>query len=233
MAKKEKRRLTDRLVRRVYYKYFARNLLYELQIRARDRSADYVESRMGAAVILERHGDVLRYAAEHAPKEGLCLEFGVATGNTLTILAEALARSQPGREVHGFDSFEGLPEDWAGHVERRGAFRRADLPKVPANAKLHVGLFDQTLPGFVDANPGPVALIHMDCDLYSSTKTVLDALADRIGPGTVILFDEYFNYPNWEQHEFRAWQEFVTARGLSYEYLAFGANEGRVVVRVT
>jgi len=52
-------------------------------------------------------------------------------------------------------------------------------------------------------------------------------LADRIVPGTIILFDEYFNYPNWERHEFKAFQEFVTDRAASYPYLGFFASTGR------
>ncbi len=230
MAKHDKRRLTERLFRRIYYKYFARNLLYELQIRARASSADYVEAHMREAIIFERHPNILQYGIEISPPEGLYLEFGVATGNTIAVLADALG---PDRVIHGFDSFEGLPENWAGHVERRGAFgRKRQAPKVPANVILHQGWFDGTVPAFAAAHPGPAAFIHMDCDLYSSTETVLDALADRIVPGSVILFDEYFNYPNWRHHEFKAWHEFTAARDLAYDYVAFTAQEGRVLVRV-
>ena len=46
----------------------------------------------------------------------------------------------------------------------------------------------------------------------------------------MIVFDEYFNYPNWRNHEYKAWQEFVSEAGLDYEYLAFAHNQ--VVVRV-
>jgi len=228
--KQDKRSLTERLIRRIYYKYYARNLLYELQIRARSGSADYVEAHMTEAVIIERHAKILRYGIEISPSEGLYLEFGVATGNTITALADALG---PDRVIHGFDSFEGLPENWTGHVEQLGSFGRdGELPKVPANAILHQGLFDETVPAFAAAHEGAVAFLHMDCDLYSSTKTVLSALGDRIVSGSVLLFDEYFNYPNWRNHEFKAWQEFVAARDLTYDYLAFTAQEGRVLVKV-
>ena len=79
-------------------------------------------------------------------------------------------------------------------------------------------------------NPGPVAFIHVDCDLYSSTKTILSLLAPRLVSGSVILFDEYFNYPNWEQHEFKAFQEFVAASAVKYTYLAFARQQ--VAVRI-
>lgn len=43
---KSGKNLTERLVRRIFYKFYARNLLYELQLRARSSYADYVEKHM-------------------------------------------------------------------------------------------------------------------------------------------------------------------------------------------
>jgi hypothetical protein len=124
-----KRSLTDRLVRRVYYKYFARNLLYELQMRARAEAADYVQARMADALIFEKPDALLRFCLAETPP-GAILEFGVAGGYSITRIAHAVK----GRPVHGFDSFEGLPENWSGHLTLRGAFDRGGrLPAVPAN----------------------------------------------------------------------------------------------------
>ena len=222
--------LTERLVRRVFYKYYARNLFYELQLRARSSSADYVEKHMADAVIFWRLDEILNYCVRQAPAEGLLLEFGVASGKSINTIAAA-AR---GRTVHGFDSFEGLPEDWSGHVETRGSFsRKGELPKVRSNVRVHKGWFNDTLKKFREECPGPVAFLHIDCDLYSSTREVLQGLADRLRVGTVIEFDEYFNYPNWRQHEFRAWQEFVRDHGIEYRYLAMTVSDGRVAVVIT
>jgi hypothetical protein len=55
-------------------------------------------------------------------------------------------------------------------------------------------------------------------------------LADRCVAGTIILFDEYFNYPNWEVHEYKAFQEFVTKYAVKYRYLAFARQQ--VAVRI-
>jgi len=63
---------------------------------------------------------------------------------------------------------------------------------------------------------------------YSSTKTILDLLAPRLAKGSVILFDEYFNFPNWEQHEFKAFQEFVEEHRVKYTYLAFARQQAAV-----
>ena len=51
MAKK--RNVWEAFVRRLYYKYFSQNILYELQIRARNEAVDYVQNNMNDAVIFE------------------------------------------------------------------------------------------------------------------------------------------------------------------------------------
>ena len=112
---------------------------------------------------------------------------------TLNFIASLL----PG-QIHGFDSFEGLPEDWRqGH--EKGTFAVGHLPRVRPNVRLYKGWFEDTLPAFREQYPGPVAFLHLDADLYSSTKTVLDILGEGIVPGTVIAFDEFFNYPGWRK----------------------------------
>lgn len=101
---------------------------------------------------------------------------------------------------------------------------------MPANVRLHRGWFDDTLRKWLEDNPGPVAFVHVDCDLYSSTRTIFSLLGARLVPGTVILFDEYFNYPNWEKHEYQAFQEFVADRCVKYSYLGFARQQ--VAVRI-
>jgi len=224
----EKGPLIQRLVRRVYYKYYARNLLFELQIRARADSADYVQANMTEASVFEDAEAFLRDCLARAPA-GAILEFGVAGGRSITVLAKAA----DGRVVHGFDSFEGLPEDWSGHMERRGAFgRKGALPKVPANVRLHKGWFKDTIGGWLAANPEKIAFLHVDCDIYSSTRDVLWSLRERLQVGSVVVFDEYFNYPNWRRHEARALKEFVDEFGVRYRYIAFTARDGAVAIEI-
>jgi hypothetical protein len=164
--------------------------------------------------------------AQQVPQGGLVLEFGVATGRSIRHWAQMF----PTRDIYGFDGFEGIYEDWngmrAGHFARPGQ----KPPPVPANVKLVVGRFDQTLPGWCETHPGPASLIHIDCDLYSATCDVFEHLRTRIQTGTIIVFDEYWNYPDWQQHEFRAWQE----QQIPYEYIGYvhGGNYQPVAVRV-
>jgi hypothetical protein len=106
---------------------------------------------------------------------------------------------------------------------------------VPGNVALYKGWFDQTLPMFVPQHDAAAAFLHIDADLYSSTKTILDVFhaAKKIIAGTVIVFDEYFNYPGWQEHEYKAWKEFVAASGVKFEYLGMAPCHYSVAVRVT
>jgi hypothetical protein len=189
-------------------------------------SAEFYEEEMINAIAYDSHLALLTHALEIAPAEGLALEFGVASGKTINHLA-----SKTGRRVHGFDSFEGLPEAWRTGFPQ-GAFKQ-QLPAVPANVSLHKGLFSDTLPQFLIENSGRTALLHIDCDLYSSTVCVLEALTKTINSGTVIVFDEYFNYPGWKLHEHRAWNEFVARTGLTFRFDSFVRGHQQVCVVVT
>lgn len=214
--------------RKLLHKLFVNDLWLDVRLAAKRDSVEYVLAHMADAAVRRDRYDLLEFALRAAPADGLVLEFGVAKGASLRHLAGLTPRM-----VHGFDSFEGLPSGWAGTAEGAGAFStKGRLPKLPGNARLHVGWFDATLPGFLGGAVGPVALLHVDCDIYASTRTVFSFLVDRIVPGTVIVFDEYFNYPGWRLHEFKAFQEFVAETGRSYCYLAYSAERGHVAVRI-
>jgi len=170
---------------------------------------------------------VLGHAAEAAPPGGQVLEFGVYQGLSIRFIADSM--SAP---VHGFDSFRGLPKAWKAD-EAAGSYDAGGrIPEVPDNVELHAGWFEQTLPPFVANHPQPVRLMHIDCDIYSSTATVLRHTAGLLRPGSIVVFDEYGGYPGWRGHEFRAWRETVMARSLRYEYLAFNLLARKTAVRV-
>jgi len=161
--------------------------------------------------------------SSQVPQGGLIMEFGVATGRSIRHWAQMF----PTHDIWGFDGFEGIYEDWNGM--RAGHFAQ-EPPPVPDNVKLVVGRFDQTLPTWLSHHPGRASLIHIDCDLYQATVDVFKNLRPRIQSGTIIVFDEYWNYPDWPQHEFRAWQE----QNIPYEYIGHvhGGNYQPVAVRV-
>lgn len=190
-------------------------------------SYQYARDHMDGKPRFPSREDLLSYAIDTATVDGLLLEFGVFSGQTINLIAEK--RSQ--QPVYGFDSFEGLPEQWMPGASA-GHFAVNSLPAVRENVELVVGWFDRVLPTFLDNHPGNVSLLHVDCDLYSSTQTVLTQLRTRIVPGTVIVFDEYFNYPDWKRHEYLAFQEYVKFNRIRYEYIGLVPSFEMVAVKI-
>jgi len=168
---------------------------------------------------LWRHAFTARVAS------GLGVEFGVWRGRSIRFFASVSKET-----IYGFDSFEGLREDWKGWEIPKGAFRLGGvLPPVPANVTLIKGWFDETLPPFLREHPEPFSFVHIDCDTYEGASIVLSVAQDRFRKGTVV-FDEYFGYRGWRMGEFKAWQQFVAVRGISYKYLAFRDQTVSLVV---
>lgn len=154
--------------------------------------------------------DPLEYALETSlPSEAVIAEFGVYCGRTI----RRIATQFPQHDVFGFDSFCGLPERWRDGYDA-GTFDMHGLPPsdLPSNVTLVKGLFEDTLPVFAQAcGHRPLLFLHIDCDIYSSTATVFNALKDMFRDGTVIVFDEAFNYQGWQDHELKALYEFLSA----------------------
>lgn len=162
--------------------------------------------------------DALRYCLKRVPidPKGIIGEFGVYKGKTLRLIA----RRFPTAEIFGFDSFEGFPDDgrtdWKQDFSLEGA-----LPEVPANVSLHKGFFEDTLPGFVAENGTRYfSLLHIDCDIYSSTKTVFSLCRPMIQSGCVIVFDELLHYNEFLENEMLAFYEFVRETGATFEWVA-------------
>ncbi len=170
---------------------------------------------------------VLEWAINAAPRGGLCVECGVYWGRSIRQLAG-------GRDtVHGFDSFAGLPEAWK-PGEPAGAYSTGGrLPPVPQNVLLYRGWFDQTLPEFVAAQSAPLDLLHVDCDLYSSTVTVLEAFAPLIRKNTLLVFDDYLGFAGWREHEHRALADFCQQSGMQFRYAAAAILGREVAIQVT
>ena len=192
--------------------------------RARASALDYVDAHMPRAMMFSSREPLWKLAVRDIKSNGLAIEFGVWEGYSIKFFAKYF------QMVYGFDSFLGLQEDWAGHDMVKGSFDlKGVLPSVPANVHLVPGWFDQTIPEFLQKHPGNFSFVHVDCDTYEATTTILSLIGDRLQSGTVLVFDEYFGFPGWQQGEYRAWQEFV-ARGLKYEYI--GCSEYAVALRL-
>lgn len=183
-------------------------------------------------IVLERHIH---------DSSGLFLEFGVYKGRSLSVIARHL-QSLGGGHVYGFDSLRGLPSAFLGGAglsdkselgeDLPAGHFQADLEEVEMedNAELVIGYFNETLPGFLEGRlpngnapaPEPLRLVHLDCDLASSTLEVLMALAPLITPGCVVVLDDFVNFYGFREATFKGFEEFIRS-GLGpqrYEVLA-------------
>ncbi len=153
---------------------------------------------------------------------GWAIEFGVYSGYSLELIAARMP-------VIGLDSFEGLPEDWRAGFPK-GKFAVDRLPHT-AGAMILPGLFDVTLPNLHKVGLPSLGLVHIDCDLYSSTVTALEGVLDYISPGTYVVFDEYHGYPGSEFHEEKAWKEFCARHMVLANTVAEGEQERAFVIQ--
>ena len=200
------------------------DILTIANIQAAFESAKYYSEKMNKAVNFENDLSLLTHAMSIRELDGHILEFGVASGRTINHISSLVSQ-----KVYGFDVFTGLPETWRTGFPT-GTFGMQELPHVNNNVLLVVGMFEDTLNNFLESNHEPISLLHIDCDLYGGTKTIFDKLGNSIKSGTVIVFDEYFNYPGWIQHEFKAFQEFVEYKKIKYRYDSFVSKHQQVCV---
>jgi hypothetical protein len=172
------------------------------------------------------------------PKFKHVLEFGVCRGGTIRTIRQELDDSFL---VFGFDSFQGLPEAW---VDKHGKVvvppeyfsTNGVIPDVHG-VKFYAGWFSDTLKDYIKIAQ-PIALLHIDSDLYSSAKEVLVALNDHIVPGTIIVFDEWFyrHDARYDDHEQKAYNEWISEFDRRCEIVAFvdktTSGEERKIMRV-
>lgn len=156
----------------------------------------------------------LNFGISNISVHGLICEFGVHKGNSINVIANRL----PDKIIYGFDSFQGFPED--GRSDWQKDFK-TDVPKVNKNIQLVVGFFTDTLDSFLQEKNSKIALAHIDCDIYSSTKTIFDSFAvhDSIQDGSVLVFDELINYKTALWNELLAFYRFLFENGYDAEWL--------------
>lgn len=144
----------------------------------------------------------------------LMLEFGVWRGESMAYLLQANTSEKS--RFFGFDSFEGLPEDWRGMAAERFD-RDGELPDIDDDRLRFVkGWFRDTLPGMLDELEalavGRSLIVHFDADLYSSSLYLLFILGTRF-KSYHFIFDEFSG------HETRALFNFAQATGAKADFL--------------
>lgn len=203
------------------------DLLYHRRLQATKETLQFIEDHLKGITCIDMSQNkkaMLDYLIPQINPKGLIIECGVFKGRTINHIAKKI----PNRTIHGFDSFQGLPNDWE-FLPKNTFNLNGVMPKVEKNIVLHKGLFSDTLPKFNQTTDESIAFLHVDGDLYSSAKTILDSFDRKIIPGTIILFDEFFNFPGWQEHEYKAWSEF--SNNIKYDFIAY-TNHTQVALKI-
>jgi len=131
----------------------------------------------------------------------------------------------PLSKLHGFDSFEGLPESWELAIEKGRFATGGSIPVVDdPRVQFFKGWFSDTLPEYI--LPAHKCLfVNFDADIYSSTKTVLDFIEPHVALGTYFYFDEFQS----REHEMKAFDEFLSTTGHSFRCIAADRGLNRVL----
>lgn len=193
----------------------------------------FVQTTLKSAIAMKSDAEILRFASDQVKVDGLFIELGTYKGRSTNFLAAL----NPHKIIYTFDSYKGLPKSWdrGNLTASKGLFswpEEEPLPHFLLNVELKMGWFSETLPRFVELQEEPIAFIHVDCDIYESCLEALNILGEKMVDGTLLLFDEFYNYPNYKNHEYRAFQEFLDKFSFSPEYLAFNENHEQVAVQL-
>ncbi len=151
-------------------------------------------------------------------------EFGVWRGESFKYLINTFKKG------YGFDTFEGLPEDW--HQTKQGSYSAERIiPNIDGGTFI-AGKFEDTLPTFFAESRPMASIINFDADLYSSTLCALNYSKPVINKDTILIFDEFIINENWEQDEYKALNEFCSNNNLTYEVLAISYMTKQVAVKL-
>lgn len=173
------------------------------------------ESWLQNAKPLNSEIEVLRLASEAASGDRFYLVVGVYGEKAIN----SIATLNPNQSIYGFDTYQDA----------------SNLPHICSNVSITSGRYDKTIPAFKESllNGSPLALLYLGSDTYDTCVMVLENLEENIVNGTIVVFEGFYNYPEYIEHEFKALNEFLAKRNLAAEYLAYNVNHTQVAVRIT
>lgn len=147
-----------------------------------------------------------RYYLQVNRISGVYAEFGSFGGNTFRMSLNTLGLyGKPNKIDHfySFDSFKGMPEPEG--IDKQKIWRvgmssisEENFLKMMKKDKKRIstikGFFEQSLKVFKFPYNTKIALAYVDCDYYSSTKTVLEFLTSYLSHGMILAFDDWDCY---------------------------------------
>jgi hypothetical protein len=201
-----------------------RTTFTELEKLARRESAEYIYNNLRKAILFENAYDYWSHLISKVLHTGLLMEFGVYYGNSINHIARQLSENNDKRIIYGFDSFEGLSENFGGTgLGERAMSLNGKMPDVLSNVHLIKGWVEDTFVPFLDkieSDEKSIAYMHLDMDVYTATKWVLENSIEFLRPGTIIDFDDLLGFPGWKEGEYKALKETLDHQ-VKYEHIAY------------
>lgn len=143
-----------------------------------------------------------------------------------------------GRHVWLFDSFQGFPplsekdkrlkmqRKEEGYIAVPDTFAREITRKLNVNATIVRGFFKDTLD---KQDIGKIVLLHLDGDLYDSTKVALDTLYNKIVQGGYVIINDFDNFGGCR----RAVYDFLSGRGSEARLMDYGYGGCKYLIKDT
>jgi len=205
---------------------------YEFYVREEEeKSYEHFKKFFKSSIFLDteriRKYALLKALSNDKNENNYYFEFGVFKGLSINYLSQFLKTN-----IYGFDSFEGLKEDWKGSILESGYFDlKGKTPKVNKNVKLVKGLVQDTLVDFLSKiKNSKINFVHIDLDTYESTKFVLENIKPHLTKNAILLFDELYNFSGWDQGEYKALRDVFNEN--EYKFLAFSKSSCQAVIQI-
>ena len=174
-----------------------------------------------------REHAIKKALANDKKKEKTYIEFGVFSGSSINFFSKYLKD----KEMYGFDSFEGLKEDWTGTSVIKGTFDlKKKVPKLNENVIPIQGWIDQTLPKFLSEKKPNINFMHIDVDTYETSKVILQLTKNFLEKGAIVVFDEFYNFPGWDVGEYKAFKEIFNEN--DYKIVSFAKDGQQVAIQI-
>jgi hypothetical protein len=171
--------------------------------------------------------DYVLETIQFSNEQTLWLEFGVYKGSTINKISEYSSST-----VYGFDSFEGLPTDWRPKYSKGAFSLEGQMPEVRQNVRLVKGWFEDTLKPFLETQQKKISFLHIDSDLYSSAKYILDTCREYFTDNCMVVFDELVNFEYFEDKnsELMAFYDFIQETQIPWKWVGM---EGELNLTLT
>ena len=209
------------------FNFFKESPFEKYQKENLDKSYNHFKKYFSKSIFL-KNDKIKVYAilkAIEIKEEGLYLEFGVHKGKSINFLSKLIKD----KIIYGFDSFEGLKEDWKGTQATKGTFNlKGKIPSLNKNVSPIKGWIQDTLPIFLKRSEN-INFVHIDVDTYDTSNFILKTIKPFLNNGAIILFDELYNCIGWEENEYKALIENFNEK--EYDYLAFSKEGSQVLIK--